>query len=89
MLNKKDISLIEKSGFELYNSKKFGKLLGYGRCIRNLQKSGYGDIHKFGKSSQLFGCGCNIKSLDTKYYFDLFVKMNQLLKGSKYHISLL
>jgi len=94
LLNKKDIELIEKSGMELYNSKKFGKLLGFGKCARNLQKNGFGDIfisfdiHKFGKSSQLFGCGCNIKSLDTKYYFDLFVKMNEILKGSKYYISL-
>lgn len=94
LLNKKDIELIEKSGKELYHTKKFGELLGFGKCARNLQKSGFGDIfisfdiHKFGKSSQLFGCGCNIKSVDTKYYFDLFIKMNEILKGSKYHISL-
>lgn len=94
LLNKKYIDLIEKSGMELYHTKKFGELLGFGKCARNLQKSGFGDIfisfdiHKFGKSSQLFGCGCNIKSVDTKYYFDLFIKMNEILKGSKYHISL-
>jgi hypothetical protein len=100
MLNKKDIDLIEKSGFELYHSKKFGELLGYGKCARNLRKNGYADIviefsihRKIGKQRSiyedgLFGLGCNLKSLDTKYYFDLFVKMNQLLKGSKYHISL-
>jgi hypothetical protein len=90
MLNKKDINLIEKSGMELYHTKKFGQLLGYGKCARNLQKSGYSnifigfDIHrKIRKNrsiheSDLFGLGCNVKSLDTKYYFDLFVKMNRL-----------
>jgi hypothetical protein len=100
MLNKKDIDLIEKSGMELYHTKKFGELLGFGKCARNLQKSGNGnifigfDIHrKIRKNrsiheSDLFGLGCNVKSVDTKYYFDLFVKMNQVLKGSKYHISL-
>jgi hypothetical protein len=100
MLNKKDIQLIEKSGMELYHTKKFGELLGFGKCARNLQKSGYGDIfivfdihRKIRKNrsiheNHLFGLRCNLKSLDTKYYFDLFVKMNQLLKGSKYHISL-
>jgi len=97
MLNKKDIDLIEKSGIELYHTKKFGQLLGFGKCARNLQKSGNGnilgfDIHKFGKKSifeeLLFGCGCNVKSVDTKYYFDLFVKINTLLQKSKYYISL-
>jgi len=100
MLNKKDIALIEKSGMELYHSKKFGELLGYGKCARNLQKSKYGDIfigfdihRKIRKNrsiheNDLFGLGCNLKSLDTKYYFDLFVKINAILKGSKYHISL-
>jgi hypothetical protein len=44
LLNKKDIDLIEKSGNELYHSKKFGELLGYGKCAMNLQKNGYGDI---------------------------------------------
>ena len=100
MLNKKDIDLIEKSGMELYHTKKFGELLGYGKCSRNLQKSGYSnifivfDIHRKIRKNRsihendLFGLGCNLKSLDTKYYFDLFVKMNQVLKGSKYHISL-
>lgn len=89
MLNKKDIDLIEKSGMELYHTKKFGQLLGFGKCAMNLQKNGYGDIfiefriHKIGKQSStheefLFGCGCNLKSVDTKYYFDLFVKMNRL-----------
>jgi hypothetical protein len=38
LLNKKDIDLIEKSGKELYHSKKFGELLGYGKCAMNLQK---------------------------------------------------
>ena len=100
MLNKKDIDLIEKSGMELYHTKKFGELLGYGKCARNLQKSKYGDIfigfdihRKIRKNCSiyedgLFGLGCNLKSLDTKYYFDLFVKINTILKGSKYHISL-
>lgn len=100
LLNKKDIDLIEKSGMELYHTKKFGKLLGFGKCARNLQKSGNGNIfigfeihRKIKKNrsiyeSDLFGLGCNVKSLDTKYYFDLFVKMNQLLKGSNYIISL-
>jgi hypothetical protein len=98
LLNKKDINLIEKSGIELYHTKKFGELLGYGKCAKELKKNGLGDIvihfniHKVGdnlaKYEQLFGLKCNIKSVDTKYYFDLFVKMNQLLKGSKYHISL-
>lgn len=100
ILNKKDIELIEKSGMELYHSKKFGKLLGFGKCARNLQKNGYGDIfigfdlyRKIGKKDKileglLFGCGCNIKSVDTKYYFDLFIKMNKLLQDSKYYISL-
>jgi hypothetical protein len=98
MLNKKDIDLIEKSGMELYHSKKFGQLLGFGKCARNLQKSGYGDIfigfyvHKVGKKSifeeLLFGCGCNVKSVDTKYYFDLFVKINTRLQKSKYYVSL-
>ena len=100
LLNKKDIELIEKSGMELYHSKKFGKLLGFGKCARNLQKNGYGDIfigfdlhRKIGKKDKileglLFGCGCNIKSVDAKYYFDLFVKMNKLLEDSKYYISL-
>lgn len=100
MLNKKDIDLIEKSGMELYHSKKFGQLLGFGKCARNLQKSKYGDIfigfdihRKIRKNRSihengLFGLGCNLKSLDTKYYFDLFVKINAILKGSKYHISL-
>jgi len=89
LLNKKDIDLIEKSGMELYHSKKFGELLGYGKCAMNLQKKGYGDIfigfdiyRKIGKQSNilesgLFGCGCILKSIDTKYYFDLFVKMNR------------
>lgn len=88
LLNKKDIDLIEKSGLELYHSKKFGELLGYGKCAMNLQKNGYGDIficfdiyRKIGKCSifenGLFGLGCNLKSIDTKYYFDLFVKMNR------------
>jgi len=88
-LNKKDIDLIEKSGFELYHTKKFGELLGYGKCARNLRKNGYADIviefsihRKIGKQRSiyedgLFGLGCNLKSLDTKYYFDLFVKMNR------------
>jgi hypothetical protein len=31
LLNKKDIEHIEKSGMELYNNKKFGELLGYGK----------------------------------------------------------
>ena len=100
MLNKKDIDLIEKSGFELYHTKKFGELLGFGKCARNLQKSGNGnifigfDIHRKIRKNRsihendLFGLGCNLKSLDTKYYFELFVKMNQVLKGSKYYISL-
>jgi hypothetical protein len=99
MLNKKDIDLIEKSGMELYHTKKFGELLGFGKCAMNLQKNGYGDIfiefriHEIGKQSStheefLFGCGCNLKSVDTKYYFDLFVKINKLLQGSKYYISL-
>ena len=99
-LNKKDIDLIEKSGIELYHTKKFGELLGYGKCARNLQKSGYADIviefnlhRKIGKQRSiyedgLFGLGCSLKSVDTKYYFDLFVKMNTLLQGSKYYISL-
>jgi len=96
MLNKKDIDLIEKSGMELYHSKKFGELLGYGKCA--LHKYNLGNIsinffiNKVGdnlaKYEGLFGLACNLKSVDTKYYFDLFVKMNQLLKGSKYHISL-
>ena len=43
LLNKKDIDLIEKSGKELYHSKKFGELLGYGKCAMNLQKNGYAD----------------------------------------------
>lgn len=100
MLNKKDIDLIEKSGMELYHTKKFGQLLGFGKCARNLQKSGYGDIfigfdihRKIRKNrsiheNNLFGLRCNLKSLDTKYYFNLFVKINQLLQGSKYYISL-
>ncbi len=100
MLNKKDIDLIEKSGMELYDTKKFGELLGYGKCARNLRKNGYADIfigfdihRKIRKNrsiheNDLFGLGCNIKSVDTKYYFDLFVKINKLLQGSKYHISL-
>jgi hypothetical protein len=100
LLNKKDIDLIEKSGMELYHSKKFGELLGYGKCAMNLQKNGYGEYSiqfyinkKIGKRSifenGLFGLGCNLKSIDTKYYFDLFVKMNKLLEGSKYYITLL
>jgi hypothetical protein len=100
LLNKKDIDLIEKSGMELYHSKKFGELLGYGKCAMNLQKKGYGEYSiqfyinkKIGKRSifenGLFGLGCNLKSIDTKYYFDLFVKMNKLLEGSKYYITLL
>ena len=100
LLNKKDIDLIEKSGKELYHSKKFGELLGYGKCAMNLQKKGYGEYSiqfyinkKIGKRSifenGLFGLGCNLKSIDTKYYFDLFVKMNKLLEGSKYYITLL
>ena len=100
ILNKKDTELIEKSGTELYHTKKFGELLGFGKCARNLQKSGHGDIfigfdihRKIRKNrsiheNDLFGLGCNLKSLDTKYYFDLFVKMNEILQGSKYHISL-
>ena len=100
MLNKKDIDLIEKSGIELYHTKKFGELLGYGKCAINLQKSGNRDIfigfdihRKIRKNrsiheNDLFGLGCNRKSLDTKYYFDLFVKTNKLLQGSKYYISL-
>ena len=96
MLNKKDIVLIEKSGKELYDTKKFGELLGFGKCA--LHKYNLGNIlinfsiHKVGdnlaKYEGLFGLACNLKSLDTKYYFDLFVKMNAILKGSKYHISL-
>ena len=100
LLNKKDIDLIEKSGMELYHTKKFGQLLGFGKCARNLKKNGYGDIfigfdihRKIGKKRSiyengLFGITCNVKSVDTNYYFDLFIKMNQLLKGSKYLISL-
>ena len=98
LLNKKDIELIEKSGIELYHTKKFGQLLGFGKCAKNCPKNGFGDIfinffiHKVGdnlaKYEGLFGLGCNLKSLDTKYYFDLFVKMNKLLQGSKYYISL-
>ena len=95
-MNKKDIELIEKSGKELYHTKKFGELLGFGKCA--LHKYNLGNIsinffiNKVGdnlaKYEGLFGLRCSLKSLDTKYYFDLFVKMNQLLKGSKYHISL-
>ena len=96
MLNKKDIALIEKSEFEFRDTKKFGELLGYGKCALNKYIVGNISIdfliHKVGnnlaKYEQLFGLGCNLKSLDTKYYFDLFVKMNTLLQGSKYHISL-
>jgi hypothetical protein len=96
MLNKKDIALIEKSEFEFRDTKKFGELLGYGKCALNKYNVGnisiHFLIHKVGnnlaKYEQLFGLGCNLKSLDTKYYFDLFVKMNTLLQGSKYHISL-
>ena len=96
MLNKKDIELIEKSGMELYHTKKFGELLGYGKCALNKYSVGNisisFNIHKvsdnLAKYKQLFGLKCNIKSVDTKYYFDLFIKMNQLLKGSKYYISL-
>jgi len=96
MLNKKDIALIEKSGMELYHSKKFGELLGYGKCALNKYSDGNISIHflinkvgdNLAKYEGLFGLACNLKSLDTKYYFDLFVKMNQLLKGSKYHIIL-
>jgi hypothetical protein len=87
MLNKKDIDLIEKSGKELYHTKKFGELLGFGKCARELKKNGSGDIsihfiiHKVGNYSTyqggLFGFGCSLKSVDTKYYFDLFVKMNR------------
>jgi hypothetical protein len=96
MLNKKDIDLIEKSGIELRDTKKFGELLGYGKCALNKYSIGNisidFNIHKVGdnlvKYKQLFGLKCNIKSLDTKYYFDLFVKINTLLQGSKYHISL-
>ena len=85
---------------ELYHSKKFGELLGYGKCAMNLQKNGSGEysiqfyINKqIGKRSIFengpFGLGCNLKSIDTKYYFDLFVKMNKLLERSKYYITLL
>jgi len=96
LLNKKDIDLIEKSGIELRDTKKFGELLGYGKCALNKYSVGNisidFNIHKVGdnlvKYKQLFGLKCNIKSLDTKYYFDLFVKINTLLQGSKYHISL-
>ena len=96
LLNKKDIDLIEKSGMELYDTKKFGELLGYGKCALNKYSDGtisiHFSIHKVGdnlaKYSGLFGLGCNLKSLDTKYYFDLFVKINTLLQGSKYYISL-
>ena len=83
-MNKKDIELIEKSGFELRDTKKFGELLGYGKCAMNIHKVG----DNLAEYKQLFGLGCNLKSLDTKYYFDLFVKINRLLQGSKYHISL-
>ena len=100
MLNKKDIDLIEKSGMELYHTKKFGELLGFGKCARNLQKSGYSnifigfDIHRKIRKNRsihendLFRLGCNVKSLHTKYYFDLFVKMNTRLQKSKYYVSL-
>jgi hypothetical protein len=98
MLNKKDVKLIEKSGLNFYHTKKFGELLGYGKCARTLKKNGLReividfDIYKVDKSStyqgQLFGIGCIPKLVNTKYYFDLFVKMNKLLKGSKYSISL-
>jgi len=81
---------------ELYNSKKFGELLGYGKCALNKYSVGnisiHFNIHKVGdnlvKYKQLFGLRCNIKSLDTKYYFDLFVKINTLLQKSKYYVSL-
>ena len=96
MLNKKDIALIEKSKFKFRDTKKFGELLGYGKCALNKYSVGNisidFNIHKVGdnlvKYKQLFGLKCNIKSLDTKYYFDLFVKMNEILKCSKYYISL-
>ena len=103
MLNKKDIDLIEKSGMELYHTKKFGQLLGYGRCAKILNKNSVGNLFiefnlhrkiysKIGERSTLedglFGLVCSLKSVDTKYYFDLFVKMNKLLQGSKYYISL-
>jgi hypothetical protein len=98
MLNKKDIALIEKSGMELYHTKKFGQLLGYGKCALLFNKNKLGNItihfiiHKVGNYSTyqegLFGLVCSLKSVDTKYYFDLFVKMNKLLQGSKYYISL-
>ena len=86
MLNKKDIDLIEKSGMELYDTKKFGELLGYGKCALNKYSDGnisiHFNIHKVGdnlvKYKQLFGLKCNVKSVDTIYYFDLFVKMNRL-----------
>ena len=99
ILNKKDIALIEKSGMELYNSKKFGQLLGYGKCalLFNINKLGNITIHfnlynivgkRITEQGLLFNLTCNIKSVDTKYYFDLFVKMNEILKGSKYYINL-
>jgi hypothetical protein len=86
MLNKKDIDLIEKSGIELYHTKKFGELLGYGKCALNKYSVGNISIHflinkvgdNLAKYEGLFGLACNLKSLDTKYYFDLFVKMNRL-----------
>lgn len=89
MLNKKDIDLIEKSGIELYHTKKFGELLGYGKCalLYNENKLENITIHfnlynivdkRITEQGQLFNLTCNIKSVDTKYYFDLFVKMNRL-----------
>jgi len=85
-LNKKDIALIEKSKIEFRDTKKFGELLGYGKCALNKYSVGNISInfliHKVGnnlaKYEQLFNLTCNIKSVDTKYYFDLFVKMNRL-----------
>ena len=99
MLNKKDIDLIEKSGMELYHTKKFGELLGYGKCalLYNENKLENITIHfnlynivdkRITEQGLLFNLTCNIKSVDTKYYFDLFVKINAILKGSKYYIGL-
>jgi hypothetical protein len=84
---------------ELYHTKKFGELLGYGKCalLYNENKLENITIHfnlynivdkRITEQGLLFNLTCNIKSVDTKYYFDLFVKINAILKGSKYYIGL-
>lgn len=101
MLDKKDIELIEKSDSEIYYTKKFGEILGYGKCARDISKRKESNMtisFMLTKKSKLdtnfmeyiflFGYGCNKKIYDHKHHLKLLEKMKKIMPNKKYSVEL-